>query len=94
MIGFYEDGDDLVTMAMNGWAEDEPAWWLNLQSNPTATLTLPERTIEVVGRAAAGGDERERLWNRWREIDKGLDGWAARRTVETAVVILTPVSSP
>ena len=25
---------DLVTMAMNGWADAEPAWWLNLQAQP------------------------------------------------------------
>jgi hypothetical protein len=30
ILGYFEDGDDLVTMAMNGWADPEPAWWLNL----------------------------------------------------------------
>ena len=34
VIGYYEDGPDLVTLAMNGWAEPEPAWWLNLQAHP------------------------------------------------------------
>ena len=43
----------------------------------------------VTGRAATG-DERERLWARWREIDKNLDAYAARRSQETAVVILEP----
>ena len=28
VVGYVEDGDDLVTMAMNGWADREPAWWL------------------------------------------------------------------
>ncbi len=92
MIGFFTDGDDLVTMAMNGWGEAEPAWWLNLQAEPTATLTLPDRTIEVVG-AAAEGSEHDRLWDRWRELDKDLDGWAARRPGKTAVVVLTPVET-
>ena len=89
MIGYDEDGDDLVTMAMNGWGAPEPAWWLNLQSDPQATLALTDRTIDVVGRAATGS-ERERLWDRWRRLDKGLDGYAARRPTETAIVILTP----
>lgn len=93
MIGYFEDGDDLVTMAMNGWGPAEPAWWLNLQAEPNATLQLAKQTpVDVVGRAATGA-ERERLWQRWREIDKGLDGWASRRPTETAVVILTPASS-
>lgn len=90
MIGYYADDDRYVTMAMNGWAAAEPAWWLNLQANPHATLTLPDRTIEVTGRAASAS-ERPRLWGRWQELDKTLDAWAARRPVETAVVVLAPV---
>ena len=92
MIGYYADGDDLVTMAMNGWGAPEPAWWLNLQSDPQATLTLTDGTIDVIGRAATGS-ERERLWDRWRQLDKGLDGYASRRPTETAVVILTPAAN-
>ncbi len=34
IVGYYEDGSDLVTMAMNGWGAAEPAWWLNLQAHP------------------------------------------------------------
>ncbi len=90
MIGYYEDGDDIVTMAMNGWGAPEPAWWLNLQAEPEATLTTVDGTIRVHGRAA-NGEERDRLWERWRQIDDGLDAYAARRPTETAVVILTPV---
>lgn len=89
MIGYYEDGGDFVTMAMNGWGAAEPAWWLNLQANPEATLTLVDGAVEVVGRAA-DSDERPRLWERWQDIDKGLDGFASRRPTETAVVILSP----
>lgn len=91
MIGFYEDGDALVTMAMNGWGAPEPAWWLNLQADERATLALVGQTIEVNGSAAIGA-ERDRLWERWRELDNGLDGYASRRPAETAVVVLRPVS--
>ncbi len=91
MIGYYVDGDDIVTMAMNGWGAAEPAWWLNLQAEQCATLTTVDGTTAVIGRAAIAA-ERETLWQRWREIDKGLDGFAARRPNETAVVILSPDS--
>ncbi|NNC78866.1 MAG: nitroreductase family deazaflavin-dependent oxidoreductase [Acidimicrobiales bacterium] len=92
MFGYYHDGDDVVTMAMNGWGAPEPAWWLNLQANPRATMTTVDGTVEVIGRAAVG-EERERLWERWREIDKELDSWSSRRPTETAVVILSPADS-
>ena len=90
IVGYYEDGPNLVTMAMNGWGEPEPAWWLNLQASPDATIELPGRTVPVRARAASA-EERPRLWERWRQYDgEDLDAWAARRPRETAVVIFEP----
>src|SRR2546428_591202 len=34
ILGYYEDGPNLVTMAMNGWKDAEPACGLNLQRHP------------------------------------------------------------
>ncbi len=92
IVGYYEDGSNLISMAMNGWGAAEPAWWLNLQAHPEAVVELAGGIQrEVLGRAAVGG-ERERLWQRWRELDKNknLDRYAARRPQETAVVVLAP----
>ena len=89
MVGYFEDGPNLVTMAMNGWGEGEPAWWLNLQAHPDARVDLVDGPRLVTGRAARG-DEREQLWSRWRETNEHLDAYAARRSTETAVVILEP----
>lgn len=92
ILGYFEDGPDLVTMAMNGWGEPEPAWWLNLQAQPDTTVELVDGPRAVHGRAATP-DERVRLWARWAEYDEGLDAYAARRPGETAVVILEPQRS-
>ena len=91
ILGYFEDGPNLVTMAMNGWADAEPAWWLNLQAQPDASVDLPGGSRAVRGRAA-NPDERPRLWARWAAYDKDqdLDAFAARRSWETAVVILSP----
>ena len=89
ILGYFEDGPDLVTMAMNGWGTPEPAWWLNLQAQPDTTVELVDGPRAVHGRAATP-EERERLWARWAEYDEGLDAYAARRPGETAVVILEP----
>jgi len=35
-----------------------------------------------------------RLWQRWREIDRNLDAYAARRPRETAVVVFEPLPEP
>ena len=90
IVGYFEDGPNLVTMAMNGWGAPEPAWWLNLQAEPRAVVELAGGTQREVHARAAAGEERERLWQRWREIDRKLDAYAARRPRETAVVVFEP----
>src|SRR4051812_5009012 len=47
ILAYLEDGPNLVTLAMNGWGEAEPAWWLNLQAHPQARVRFK------------GGDDRE-----------------------------------
>jgi len=89
ILGYFEDGPDVVTMAMNGWADAEPAWWLNLQTQPDTTVELKDGPRLVRARAATP-DERPRLWARWATYDEGLAEYAARRSGETAVVILSP----
>jgi len=91
ILGYYEDGPNLVTLAMNGWAEAEPAWWLNLQAHPDVTVELANGTRAVRGRAVRG-EERERLWAKFREMGDDVDGFATRRSGETAVVVLEPRS--
>lgn len=89
IVGYIDDGPNLVTMAMNGWGEAEPAWWLNLQAQPDAMVDLVDGPRPVRARAAQG-EERARLWERWQQTDKNLDALAALRPSETAVVILEP----
>ena len=89
IVGYYEDGPNLVTLAMNGWAEAEPAWWLNLQAQPDTTVELKDGLRAVRGRAATG-EERDRLWARWGEFSPDYDASAAMRSGKTAIVVLEP----
>jgi F420H(2)-dependent quinone reductase len=91
ILGYYEDGANLVTLAMNGWGSPEPAWWLNLQAKPDTTVELKTGSRAMRARVAVG-EERDRLWDRWRDHGhgEGLDGYATRRAGETAVVVLEP----
>ena len=89
IVGYFADGPNLVTMAMNGWGDTEPAWWLNLQAHPDVTVDLIDGSRQVTGRQAEG-EERDRLWDQWRQIDRNLDAYAARRSMQTAVVVLEP----
>jgi deazaflavin-dependent oxidoreductase (nitroreductase family) len=40
IIGYIEDGPNLVALAMNGWDEGHPSWWLNLEAHPDAVVRL------------------------------------------------------
>jgi deazaflavin-dependent oxidoreductase (nitroreductase family) len=89
IIGYYEDGPNLITLAMNGWEDADPAWWLNLQARPDTVVELPDGPRAVRGRAAEG-DERDRLWARWAEFGDQFDDGAALRSGKTAIVVLEP----
>jgi deazaflavin-dependent oxidoreductase (nitroreductase family) len=89
ILGYIEDGPNISTVAMNGWASPEPAWWLNLQAHPDVTIVLPTGPRQVRGRAAVG-DERTRLWAAWEAVGDDMDGYSSRRSSETAIVVLEP----
>lgn len=81
--------DGYLLLAMNGWAEPEPAWWLNLQAHPVAEVRGPDGTREMTARELEGAD-RDAAWQRWSGAIKDLDGLARHRSRRTAVVLLEP----
>jgi deazaflavin-dependent oxidoreductase (nitroreductase family) len=92
IVGYIEDGSNLATIAMNGWGASEPAWWLNLQSNPAAVVGLTDGPRAVRARPATAA-ERDRLWSAFRGYDGwggDIDAFATRRPIETAVVVFEP----
>jgi deazaflavin-dependent oxidoreductase (nitroreductase family) len=91
ILGYINDGRNLVIPAMNGWADPEPAWWLNLRSNPGATVEPPDGSRPVRARAAVGV-EREWLWRRLVDLGSSAytDANAALRSRPPAIVVLEP----
>jgi deazaflavin-dependent oxidoreductase (nitroreductase family) len=87
ILGYQPDGDNLVTVAMNGWGEGDPAWWRNLQARPDATVELKGESLPVHARAAEG-DEAARLWN----LFPGNAPYVETRKTRTPIVVLEPRS--
>jgi hypothetical protein len=79
---------------MNGWDRADPAWWLNLRANPSATVDTVGGSHAVTA-SQASGDERDRLWTALHDYEGygDLDAFSARRGRETAVVVLTPAAA-
>lgn len=90
ILGYIEDGPNLVTLAMNGWGEGHPAWWLNLASQPDAVVRLTGQPARGVRAREAVGVEHDRLWRMWCAVDGNLDGYVTARSTPTPVVVLEP----
>jgi F420H(2)-dependent quinone reductase len=90
IVGYVEDGPHLVALAMNGWDEGHPAWWLNLEAHPDAVVRLAHQQPRRVRACPVTGEERDRLWQRWVAVDPKLDAYAGRRSTETPVVVFEP----
>lgn len=69
IIGYVEDGPNLVALAMNGWKEGHPSWWLNLEAYPDAVVRLARQYPRPVHARRSTGEERDRLWQRWIAVD-------------------------
>src|SRR6478672_10132065 len=91
IIGYLEDGPNLVVLAMNGWDEGQPSWWLNLEAHPNAVVRIANEPPRRVHPELATGQERDRLWKQWVAIEPEIEGYARRRAIETPVVVLEPL---
>jgi deazaflavin-dependent oxidoreductase (nitroreductase family) len=74
---FMRDGEDFVVVASNGGRQQSPAWFLNLQAEPKATVRDGRRTVGVVAETA-GPVERAELWPR---LDEFYAGWNHYQTL-------------
>ena len=86
---YLEDGENLVVVASNGGAPKHPAWWLNLEANPEATVEIGNRKLRVRAEKASP-EEKERLWPRLVAMYAGYESYRHRTDREIPVVLLIP----
>src|SRR5438128_9845396 len=63
VLGFGKDGDRYVVIASGNGAPSHPAWYLNLQARPVATVEVGPDKFKARAQSARAG-ERERLKRR------------------------------
>jgi deazaflavin-dependent oxidoreductase (nitroreductase family) len=83
----YDDG--FVAIATNAGDDRFPAWWLNLEADPTAAVVVGGRRHDVRAREALG-EERARLWQRAVDANDGYAGYADGLARRVPVVVLEP----
>ncbi|WP_425953501.1 nitroreductase/quinone reductase family protein [Xylanimonas sp. McL0601] len=91
IVDYFEDGPDIVTLAMNGWGEADPAWWYNLRATPDVVVDLKGEKRPVRAHEATG-DERARLWSLFGQYPGwgDVDAFSRRRERPRPVVVLEP----
>ena len=92
-LAFVRDDEDYVVAASNGGSDWEPAWWLNLQSRPQATIQVDGTELTVTASAVAD-DDRDRLWQRLSEQLNTYDSYQSKVRRRIALVRLRPIDHP
>lgn len=88
---YLADGDRYAIVASYGGSDSHPAWYLNLEARPEASVQVGRRTIPVRARTA-DGEERDRLWAGLVGIFPGYAGYEQRTSRRIPVVVLEPTA--
>lgn len=86
-LTYFEVDGALAIVASNGGEDRPPGWWLNLCSDPEATITRGGRSESVTAREATA-EEHARLWPIITCVHAGYAAYAKRTTRPIPVVLL------
>jgi len=88
-LTYFRNGPDLVVIGSFGGSDLPPAWWLNLQRDPQASVLIGGTTFRVTARAATA-EEHDRLWPIVTTTHPGYARYKERTARLIPVVMLTP----
>lgn len=85
----YDEREDRFIVASSNAGHWEPAWLLNLRSDPNAVVEVGRRkfnaTAEIVD-----GDEGVALWNEYEQLHPSYPAYRESRGVDFPMVVLKP----
>lgn len=91
-ILYVPDGDRFILVGSNAGQEHHPAWCLNLQAHPQATVRAGRRHLPVKA-TVASGTEVERLWKVLGDSYGFFDRYREATDRELPIVVLEPSRS-
>jgi deazaflavin-dependent oxidoreductase (nitroreductase family) len=83
------DGERFVVVASNAGDDRHPAWWLNLQAKPEASVQFGTEHHAVRARRASP-EEEKRLWPVVEQAYPDYANYRKRTTREIPLVLLEP----
>ncbi|MDQ2912685.1 MAG: nitroreductase family deazaflavin-dependent oxidoreductase [Chloroflexota bacterium] len=90
-LNYLRDGEAYVVVASYAGGDRDPAWWLNLKTQPGAEIAVSGKRVKVRARES-DGPERARLWTQLVGKDPAYDEYQRRTKRRLAVVTLRPIS--
>jgi F420H(2)-dependent quinone reductase len=92
-LTYAKDGDDHLVVGSYGGSPQHPAWFLNLQANPSVEVQVGRRRWPATARVAEG-EERERLWQLVNEQNRAsLPCSTGAPSAATTSISATPTAS-
>jgi deazaflavin-dependent oxidoreductase (nitroreductase family) len=91
-LTYFRDGGNLVVIGSFGGSDLPPAWWLNLQRDPRASVLIGTAISRVTARAATP-EEHDRLWPLVTETYSGYARYQERTARPIPIVLLTSVDA-
>jgi deazaflavin-dependent oxidoreductase (nitroreductase family) len=91
VVAYLRHGDTYAVGALNLGSARDPAWCLNLQSNPQASIEVNGKRETVVAREAKG-DEAEMLWQGFIEQLPATANSRALARRDVPVFVLDPIA--
>lgn len=86
---YLEDGERFVLVASNAGTESDPAWLLNIKSQPKVNANIIGHDIKLVGRIATM-EEKSELWPKLTHLFPKWQMMEDRSERSFKVVILEP----
>ncbi|WP_263407280.1 nitroreductase family deazaflavin-dependent oxidoreductase [Nocardia colli] len=90
---YGRSGDDLVVVASNAGADDNPAWFKNLLTDPSVGVQAGTHRFTAHARVASAA-ERATLWPQMAQIFPLYDEYAQQTDRIIPIVLLTPETEP
>jgi deazaflavin-dependent oxidoreductase (nitroreductase family) len=89
---FGRDGDDYLVVASKGGADEPPAWYVNLEANPSVEVQDRADIFRATARTASD-EERARLWPVMTKEWPDYDEYQTKTERQIPIVILERAES-
>ncbi len=89
-VAYQAVGEGFAVFGSKAGAPTNPDWYYNLRVNPETTVEVGTDTLPVRARLAEG-EERDRIWEKQKQVMPGFAGYETKTARQIPVVILERV---